>query len=365
MRRAAAVLALVAGSLAIVASPAAAGVPASFFGVVPQALPGKRDFKRMAGTVGTVRMPIFWFEVEPRKGEFDFAQVDKEVEEAAEAGVQVLPFVFGSPAWVEHSQVVAPLQPHQLAEWRGFLRVLVRRYGPGGSFWVGNAHRGPIHRWQIWNEPNFRLYWAPRIEPAGYAKLLRASATTIRAADPGAKIVLAGIAPVSYGMKTWVFMRRLLRVPGVLDYFDFAADHPYSASVEELDFQIEKVRAAMVAGGAAGKPLIVTEFGVASHGARPSSSVLDEAGQARFLRAAYSRLLRMRHRWRIAGAYWFTWRDAARPDPNCAFCQGAGLFKLDGMPKSAWSAYRQLVGERASPAGSPPPPRAGRVGAVR
>jgi hypothetical protein len=348
MRRAAAFLALVAATAAIVASPAAANVPAGFFGVVPQVLPGKADFKRMAGTVGTVRMPIFWFEVEPRKGEFDFANVDTEVEEAAEAGIQVLPFVYGSPRWVEREQAVAPLGKRQLGEWRGFLRALVRRYGPHGSFWVGTAQRGPIHRWQIWNEPNFRLFWAPKIEPAGYAKLLRASATTIRAADPEAKIVLAGIAPVSSGMKTWVFMRRLLRVPDVLEYFDFAADHPYSAAVDELDFQVEKVRAAMVAGGAADKPLIVTEFGVASHGAYRSPAVVGEAGEAGFLRKAYARLLRMRHRWRIAGAYWFTWRDAVHSDPNCSFCQGAGLFKVDGTAKSAWSAYRLLVAARGA-----------------
>jgi len=340
--RAAAILAVIA-AIAVLASPVAAEVPVGFFGVVPQALPSKADFKRMEGSVETVRMPIFWFEVEPRKGEYDFTNVDKEVEGAAEAGIPVLPFVYGSPGWVERAQAVAPLAARPLAEWKGFLRVLVRRYGPHGSFWVGNAHRLPIRRWQIWNEPNFRLYWAPKIEPAGYAKLLHASATTIRAADRGAKIVLAGIAPVGYGMKTWVFMERLLAVPGARHDFDFAADHPYSANVPELDYQLEKVRAAMVAGGAGSKPLIVTEFGVASHGDHPSAFVEGEAGEARFLRDAYARLLQMQRRWRIAGAYWYTWQDEAKADPNCAFCQGAGLLRLNGTAKPAWFAYQRLA----------------------
>jgi Beta-galactosidase/Glycosyl hydrolase catalytic core len=342
MRRAAAVLVVVA-AMAATASPAAAKAPTGFFGVVPQALPGKADFKRMEGAVETVRMPIFWFEVEPREGQYDFANVDKEVEEAAEAGISVLPFVYGSPGWVERSQAVAPLGHGPLAAWRGFLRVLVQRYGPHGSFWVGNAQRGPIRRWQIWNEPNFRLYWAPRIEPAGYAKLLHASATAIRAADPGAKIVLAGIAPVGYGMKTWIFMGRLLAVPGTLHDFDFAADHPYSANIPELDYQLERVRAAMVAGGAGRKPLLVTEFGVASHGDYPSAFVEGGQGQARFLRDAYSRLLAMRHRWNIAAAYWYTWQDDAKADRNCAFCQGAGLLRLNGTAKPAWFAYQRLA----------------------
>lgn len=317
--------------------------PPGFFGVVPQALPTEADYARMQGTVETLRMPIYWFEVEPSPGVYDFANIDSEIGAAAERGIRVLPFVYGTPSWVGPVQAQAPLEPSGLAEWKGFLEVLVARYGPGGSFWARRVHRAPIHRWQIWNEPNFRLFWAPKIEPASYAKLLHASATTIRAADPTAKIVLAGIAPVGYGMKTWVFMKRLLAVRGVRHDFDFAALHPYSADIAELDYQLAKVRKAMAAGGAGAKPLIVTEFGVASHGDYPSAFIRGEAGEAGFLRDAYARLLQMRHRWRIAGAYWYTWQDEATADPHCSFCQGAGLLDLAGQPKAAWSAYRRMV----------------------
>lgn len=338
-------LAACAAALVLLGAAPAAGqakLPAGFFGVVPQAIPSAGDFARMQGSVETLRMPIFWFECEPQRGEYDFANVDAEIGAAAERGIRVLPFVYGTPAWLGR-QERPPLGGAGLARWRGFLRVLVARYGPHGSFWHGRPHRAPILRWQIWNEPNFRLYWAPKIEPAGYAKLLRASATAIREADPRAKIVLAGVAPVGYGMKTWVFMRRLLRVPGVRQDFDLAAVHPYSATIPELDYQLEKVRAAMVAGGAGRKPLLVSEFGVASGGDYPSAFIVGEAGQARFLREAYGRLLAMRHRWRIAGAYWYTWQDEAQADPHCGFCQGAGLLRLNGTAKPAWFAYQRLA----------------------
>lgn len=319
-------------------------VPNGFFGVAPQATPSVSDVARMAGTVETLRIPILWFECEPKRGSYDFAVLDGEIGAAAARGIRVLPFVYGTPSWLGR-QEVPPLEGAALERWRGFLRVLVARYGPQGSFWKGRAHREPIRRWQIWNEPNFRLYWAPKIEPTGYAKLLRASATTIRKADPGAQIVLAGIAPVGYGMKTWVFMRQLLRVPGVRRDFDLAAVHPYSATIPELDYQVEKVRAAMVAGGAGHKPLLVTEFGVASRGDFPSAFVLGEEGQARFLRSAYDRLLEMRHRWHLAGAYWYTWQDEAEADPHCAFCQGAGLLRLNGTAKAAWFVFQRLVAQ--------------------
>ena len=342
MRKAGALAVALMVSAVLASSASAAKAPPGFFGVVPQAPPSKSDFARMQGSVETLRMPIFWFECEPRRGEYDFAAVDREIASAAARGIRVLPFVYGTPAWLGR-QNRPPLEGDALARWKGFLRVLVARYGPGGSFWSRRSHREPIRRWQIWNEPNFRLYWAPKIEPGGYAKLLHASAATLRRAEPGAKIVLAGIAPVGYGVKTWIFMKRLLQVHGVRRDFDFAAVHPYSATIPELDYQLEKVRAAMVAGGAGRKPLIVTEFGVASQGDYPSAFVLGEQGQARFLRSAYARLLAMRHRWRIAGAYWYTLRDEADADPHCAFCQGAGLLRVDGTAKPAWFALQGTV----------------------
>jgi hypothetical protein len=343
--RAARVLAVASAAIAVLAPAAkAAAPPPGFFGVVPQSQPTAADFARMSGVVENVRMPIFWFECEPHPGTYDFAAVDAEVGAAAARGIRVLPFVYGTPGWVNPTEAHAPHGAAALAKWKWFLRVLVARYGPAGSFWRGRSRQQPIRRWQIWNEPNFRLYWEPKIEPAAYGKLLHASAAAIDKADPGAQIVLAGIAPVGAGMKTWIFMRRLLRVPGVRRDFDFGAVHPYSATIPELDYQLERVRRAMVAGGAGRKPLIVTEFGVASSGAYPSAFVLGEKGQASFLRRAYARLLQMRHRWRIAGAYWYTWEDEADPDVHCAFCQGAGLFRLDGTAKLAWSAYRETVG---------------------
>ena len=230
------------------------------------------------GAVETLRMPIYWFEGEPGRANTTSLRPTRRsarrrrgdpgaalrLREARLAGAQNQP----------------PLDGRALPSGSASCGCCHSLRAAGKL--LDRADELPIRRWQIWNEPNFRLYWAPKIEPAGYAKLLRASATTIRTADPGAKIVLAGIAPVGAGMKTWVFMRRLLKVAGVRRDFDFAAIHPYSANVPELDYQLEKVRSAMVAGGAGIKPLIVTEVGVASWGSYPSAFVEGEDGQASF-----------------------------------------------------------------------------------
>ncbi len=71
--------------------------------------------------------------------------------------------------------------------------------------------------------------------------------------------------------------------------------------------------------------------------------------QARFLRDAYERLQRMRHRRHIAGAYWYAWQDQADADPHCAFCQGAGLLRLNGTAKPAWYVFRRLAASARRP----------------
>jgi hypothetical protein len=336
---------LVAALTAIGVGTAAAASPppAGFFGIVPQEAPGEADLTRMEGSVETMRIPVFWFQCEPEAGEYDFGALDAEIGAAAAHGIRVLPFVYGTPAWLRPDVTRPPLDGRAAVAWKRFLARLVDRYGPGGSFWRGRGAALPIRRWQIWNEPNFRLFWGPRVEPAGYAKLLAESAGVLRRRDAGAKIVLAGVAPVGAGMKTWVFLRRLLRVPGVRRDFDYAAIHPYSATLGQLEYQMRKARQALVSGGAGAVPLIVTEIGVASAGSYPSAFVVGPLGQAEFLRAAYARLLEMRHRWRVAGAYWFSWRDKVEPDPHCSFCQGAGLLEIGGRPKPAWTAFRQTV----------------------
>jgi hypothetical protein len=342
--RAAATLLAVAACLGGGASSAAAAVPPGFFGVVPQGALSSADMERMDGVVETLRLPISWSQCEPSPGVFDFAALDAEIGAAAEHGVRVLPFVSGTPAWISPNPALPPLGSAGARQaWASFLRTLVGRYGPGGSFWEGRGAAKPIHVWQVWNEPNFVLGWRPHPSPAGYARLLRIAAGAIRGTDPHARIALAGVAPVNAGMLPWVFLRRLYRVPGVQRDFDFAAVHPYGSTVSRALTQIQLARQVMEQAGDRGTPLLVSELGVASTGAVPSAFVLGAAGQAAYLREAFARLVAKRRAWHLAGVDWFAWQDEPGFDPHCSFCEGAGLFALDGAPKPAWFAYRRAV----------------------
>ena len=303
----------------------------------------------MRGVVGTLRIPLFWSEVEPRRGERDFSAIDRLVAGAASARVRVLPFVYGSPAWLATDPGRPPLGSAGRAAWARFLRALVRRYGPGGAFWRDVDSPLPIRSWQIWNEPNFKRFWWPRPSPRGYARLLGVSARAIRGVDPGARIVAAGVAPIERGMLPWVFLRRLLAAPGAGRWINLVAVHPYAARLRDVALQIRLARRVMSRAGEGHKALLVSEFGVASNSQLPTGFNQGRMGQASFLRGAFRLLLRNRHRWRIDGADWYAWRDLPEPDRYCVFCQYAGLFDVAGAPKPSWRAYAAVASGATAP----------------
>jgi hypothetical protein len=346
MRRIALAASLVASLGALAAAPATAAPPrlaTGFFGVVPQDALSARDFDRMRGVVGTLRVPVFWPAVEPRPGQLELGGLDTTVLGAAAAGVRVQPFVYGTPEWLAGDPARPPVGATASQAWRRLLRRLVRRYGAGGELWRGARAPLPIRDWQIWNEPNFLLFWRPRPSPAGYARMLRTSARAIHAVDPSARIVAAGLAPVEGGVLPWVFLRRLFAQPGVSQSVDLVALHPYSSSLHGMAFQIRMARRVLAGAGARRLPLLVSELGVASASRLPTGFDWGLRGQATFLRRAYDLLIRERSSWRIAGVDWYAWRDLAAPDPHCVFCEHAGLFDRAGRAKPAWRALRRLT----------------------
>ena len=334
-------------------APAAAqgALPPGFFGVVPQGRIAAPDLDLMAGTVGTMRVGVYWPTAEPSPGIRELAGLDELVSAAAARGIRVQPFVYGTPAWLGPDPVRSPLAASGgAAAWSSFLRALVERYGPLGSLWSQAGSRMPIRAWQVWNEPNFPLYWHPRPAPAEYARLLDVSDKALAAVDPRARVIAAGVAPVGGGPRPWRFIQSLLRIPGARADVDVVALHPYSASPLGVEYAVRQTRRGMARSGAGKKPLLIGEIGVASKAEVPTGFDLGLDGQASFLRRSFHLLLENRRRWRIAGIDWFSWQDVASWEKQCSFCQYAGLIDRGGRPKPAWAAYRSVVAGAAGEA---------------
>ncbi len=221
------------------------------------------DALRAAG-VRSLRVSIGWDEIEPEDDRFDFAFWDGFFELAEERGITLLPYVCYTPSWAARDPDAAwRSPPADLEELAEALGALARRY------------RGRVPSWEIWNEPDNPAYWSG--DPRDYAALLRAGAAAVRAADPGADVVLGGIA--------WdlEFLRQVLEAPGAAAAADVINLHAYfeTWSPEPLERLSEYLREAadLVAELGAGQALWLAEVGYSSFRA---GAHVSEAYRARY-----------------------------------------------------------------------------------
>ena len=312
-------------------------------GVVTQTVLDDRDFARMErGGVETLFASIRWREVEPEPGRLDWSSTDHVLASAARHGIEVLPIVYGSPAWVAQSELHPPIDDAaDRASWRSFLTALVGRYGPRGDFWTGSERRAPITRWQIWNEPNFDFYWDPKPAVGEYARLLE----IFRRSDPVRRSRRKDHARRRRGgterMPWWRFLRRLYEQPGVKRDFDFVALHPYAPGLRLMRRQIELARRIMATADDSRTPLAITEVGWASEGRRRRWSRAPRAGTA-----AQAHLPPARRRPSGLADLGRAVVRLARFDGGRGVPQllpARGPFDLAGQPKPAWRAYQQAV----------------------
>ena len=362
---------LLALAAALLAPAAAQALPSTFFGIAPQTALTDRDVSYMkAGGIGAVRWPINWAEVQPTaKGGYDWSSVDPAITAASRKGLKFLPFLYGTPRWIASKPTTLPIDSGRARKaWLAFIDAAVKRYGPGGEFWEEHAPAQatvnyvpavptpqPVRTWQVWNEANF-FYFAYPVSPSRYAKLLKLTCTEIKADDPLAKVVLSGLfgAPDQQGklgMAASKFLAALYRVPGIKNYFDGVALHPYAFHVEDLEELIEEMREVVVENHDNATGLYLTEMGWGSQN-DPNKVAFEQGiqGQARELRKAYAFLIANRHRLNIKGTYWYSWKD--NPEyAACSFCDSVGLFKAGKSfrPKPAWRAFVALSGGRARP----------------
>jgi hypothetical protein len=337
---------------ALLGLPAAAGayLPPGFVGISPQNSLGHKDFELMqeAG-VDNVRLPLFWPGVEaksPLVTRPDWSAFDKEVELAAEAHVRITPFVWGSPEWVAPEPIDLPVEASwQRLAWQQFLRDAALRYGPEGEFW--EDHRKlpflPITHWEIWNEENIVSFDAEP-EPLEYAKLLRASGSTLHRVAPGSKVLVGGLfghpLQIPPNVNSGYFLKQLYAAGNVRPFFDGVALHPYVRAPREMGEQLNNLRHIMRQNRDAATPLYITELGWGS-AEGPTRWQVGVDGQADDLSRSLEMISRSRVRWKVQGVWWFTWTDEGG---SCLFCGSAGLLTRHYEAKPAWYRFIEWTG---------------------
>jgi polysaccharide biosynthesis protein PslG len=277
----------------------------------------------------------------------DFNQLDQLVSLAAQRRMTILPTVLGAPRWdgiTDRRSLIN--RPRRNGPYANFVKALVLRYGPNGSFWRRNhgVPKVPIRQWQIWNEPNIPAFWSAQPYAKTYVSLLKAARSAIKGADHGAKVVLAGFPNYS-----WVALKRIYAVKGARSLFDVVAVHPYTKLPDGVITILNRVRQTMAAAGDARKPMIADEISwPSSRGQTPHNTGFDfattPAGQARNIAALLPMLGKDRVKLRLQAFYYYTWIGSEQRN-GLAF-DFAGLLKLTSgkvSEKPAFKAFRQAA----------------------
>lgn len=354
-------LILLAAALAmlVAASPAVAAkrkVPRGFYAVMwdragteaPDADQDEQWSLMASSGVESVRTVFNWARAQPEPGVTDFSYTDRVVGLAARHNIALLPVVRTTPAWAALNPFASGSPPRNVEDYAAYLRALIARYGPHGSYWLEHPELPPlpVRSWQVWNEPHLNLWWntegrSPNAWAPEYAALLKAAKAAIDEADPGAQVVLAALADYA-----WKHLTRLNRFK-VGRYYDVAAINLFTARPAQVMKGVRYFRHAMTRGGARRKPVWLTEATwPAGKGrvSRPQTAwqrawYTTDAGMANRLSAVYSVAIKDRRKLRIGRVVWYTWSSAYSDTDLFDY---AGLIRFSGggyEQRPALSAY--------------------------
>jgi len=127
-----------------------------------------------------------WEDIQPDPAlPMDFSQADEVVAEAEYRGVKLIARLGRPPAWALRDVSGNPAQsPFDETAFGTYCGALASRF------------KGKIAGYQVWNEPNLAREWNGTTPNAkAYVDLLRVCYMQIKAADPQAIVITAGLAP--------------------------------------------------------------------------------------------------------------------------------------------------------------------------
>ncbi|MGC9467425.1 MAG: hypothetical protein ACP5HS_02425 [Anaerolineae bacterium] len=134
-----------------------------------------------------MKQRLAWQDVEGAgPGRHEWAALDRIVQEAEEADVNLVVRVDYPPQWalLPESEAKTAGVPVSLDAVGDFCSALASRY------------RGRVRGYQVWNEPNLAREWGGQPpNPVGYVALLERCYGAIKTADPTALVISASLAP--------------------------------------------------------------------------------------------------------------------------------------------------------------------------
>jgi hypothetical protein len=293
-----------------------------------------------------IRASVNWGALEPngpgRIAESTLADYDYAIDAAHAAGLEVVMPIEGMPYWASsdpgkyvdtagerHFDPGYP--PTSYAEFERLMTFVAAHFGARG-----------VRVFELRNEPNTSRFWRPGPDPRSYVEMLRAGYAGVKAAAPGATVLLGGLWTNDFEYLNGIY------ASGGGAYFDAVAVHPYTprsplervtdgaGRVSQHSFSaLRRIRATMRHYGDRA-PVWLTEFGYTT--TRDPGGV-SERLQARYLRQAYRYVERFR--W-VKAMLWYQARDNPYGDPS-GYEANFGLATRDFAPKPSYFALKKYA----------------------
>ena len=199
----------------------------------------------------------------------------------------------------------------------------------------------PITDWQMWNEVNSPTFWYAKPKVHQYKRLLVAGAAGVRAGDPSADIVLAGLFPtprIRNGVRMSKYLTRLYKA-GAKPHFDAVAVHPYALTPAKALASVDLARRIMRRFKDGKSGTWITEVGWATSGIKTPLTV-SKRKQAKYLRQTFRKAASSRKRRKLQGVFWYSFRDR---EPKF-WIYRTGLLEQSGKSKPSWKAFVRFTG---------------------
>ena len=293
--------------------------PKSNFGFNEPYTMTDEDFRWMGNyNVGWLRQPFDWHSIEPSKGVFNFFLTDFWVSEAAKNNVAVLPILMRTPAWAGPERKGPATD---LNDWSNFVKKVVDRY------------KDRIKYWEIWNEPDFGLFFQGT--PEQYLKVLEVAYGAIEEVDPEAQVLIGGVVELRKDIRDggYDFLKKVLDAGGG-DYFDVLAFHGYGYGVSYAISVAKEIREEYNEDW----PLWLTEYGVHTRGDGVSEEEQAEILENAIKTCHIENVLLIWHRLHDLPVFLY---PPERAEREASF----GILRLDGSHKPAYDVLINLLEE--------------------
>jgi len=231
---------------------------------------------------------VAWPQLEPERGKWNFALLDRYTQLAREHHVEILLTLGLTPTWAS-SRPQDPSAyskgnaagPQQLADWQEYVRTVATRY------------KGVIHSYEIWNEPNEKGTFTGGV--SDMVELSRVAYQTLKSVDPTITVVSPS-ATADPGVR---WLDEFLRLGGCR-YSDVIGYHFYVTPEppERVISLIQRVQASVRSHSCENKALWNTESGWA----KPKHFNSDEEAAGYLMRSYILNWLLG-----VQRLYWYAW----------------------------------------------------------